>query len=88
MKLFFLIVLLVAPIYFCLNQISNAQQIVCPLNQVDQLTEATDRNSEDPTINDNGRYVAFRSSADLIGENPSLQTQIYLFDRVARTLVQ
>lgn len=88
MRFVFLSIILALPLYFFHDQYSEAQQLVCPQRDIDQLTEATDRNSEDPSINSDGRYVAFRSSADLIGENPTLETQVFLFDRVTRNLSQ
>ena len=73
---------------FSINQSAEAQTLQCPQRGIEQLTETPTGNSEDPSINEDGRYVAFRSIFDFNDNNPNNTSQIYLFDRLTRVQTQ
>ncbi|MGB7293423.1 MAG: hypothetical protein WBD99_14705 [Thermodesulfobacteriota bacterium] len=45
-----------------------------------QITDTTAGNTRTPSINSDGTRIAFRSGADLTGENPDGNDEIFLFD--------
>ncbi len=67
---------------------SLAQELVCPQRGILQITDGFEATSEDPSINADGRYVAFESSLDINDNNPNLIRQVYIFDTLTKVLTQ
>ena len=79
-----LALLLVAPLF---NN-AQAQQIACPERGIQQYTDDTSRDSEEPSIDALGNRIAFRSSANLTGENPTPTIQIFYVDTLTGDITQ
>lgn len=81
MRFFLLTLLLALPLYLTETQSSEAQ-LTCPSSAIDQITEAPIGNSEDASLNANGRILAFESNVDFNNNNMLFnRSQIYLFNR-------
>jgi Tol biopolymer transport system component len=65
---------------FFINQNAEAQQLVCPMRAIDQITDDPTEDSDDPSINADGTRIAFTSGANINGGNPDGNREIYLFD--------
>lgn len=52
------------------------------------LTERLVHGSFQPSISDDGEQVAFSSNLDLVGDNPDLNYEVFLFNVASRTLDQ
>ena len=55
---------------------------------IEQITNGTDGDSDDPVINGLNTHIAFRSLADLTGDNPLNEDQIFLYDILANSFNQ
>lgn len=55
----------------------NAQPLSCGINEI---TFTTNTGFNDPSISDDGRFVAFSGTADLVGLNSDLSFEVYLYD--------
>lgn len=82
------ILLLLTTVLFYSTADSNAQEFVCPPRGIDQITNTFSGVNEDPSLNMDGRYVAFESSANFTGENPDGSDEIFLFDTTTRDISQ
>ncbi len=63
-----------------LNHTAEAQQLACPSQFIEQITDETSGDSRETSINADGTRIAFRSTADINGGNPEGNQEIYLFD--------
>ena len=64
--------------FLILNQNTEAQQLVCPMRAIEQITDETAGGSVRPSINADGTRIAFDSSANINGGNPEGNFEIYL----------
>ena len=71
---------------FLFNRITGAISLVSHRNGQIVPAEAF-RSSNNATISDDGRYVAFVSTANLTGQNPTFVAAAYLYDRVTDSTV-
>ncbi|MGB2691368.1 MAG: hypothetical protein WBB48_00705 [Thermodesulfobacteriota bacterium] len=71
-----------------LNENAGAQDIVCPSNEIQQITEFMTEASTRPSINADGTRIAFSSTADITGGNPDGNNEIYLFDTTTAMFTQ
>jgi len=74
--------------FLFLNQNVEAQQLVCPMRAIDQITDETAGFSFRPSINADGTRIAFDSNADINGGNPEGNLEIYLFDTTTGIITQ
>jgi Tol biopolymer transport system component len=58
------------------------------MTQVTNTTSGTAPTNHAPSINADGTRIAFESTADLTGENPELNREIFLYDSTAGTFTQ
>jgi len=84
----FTLTLLLFTSFLILNQNAEAQQLVCPMRAIDQITDETSGNSSSPSINADGTRIAFDSNADINGGNPDGNREIYLFDTTTGIFTQ
>ncbi|GJM15699.1 MAG: hypothetical protein DHS20C13_10260 [Thermodesulfobacteriota bacterium] len=71
-----------------LNHTAEAQQLVCPSQFIEQITDETSGDSRETSINADGTRIAFRSNADINGGNPEGNQEIYLFDTTTGIFTQ
>ena len=62
-------------------------QLVCPERAIQQITDG-DRESRNPSINADGKLIAFQSNTNLTGGNPDESREIYLFDSITEIITQ
>ena len=74
----FTLTLLLFTSFFILNQNVEAQQLVCPMRAIEQITDETSGISFGSSINADGTRIAFDSDADITGGNPEGNFEIYL----------
>ncbi len=90
-KIFFgllnLMVLFVS-VFLILNQTTQAQQIVCPENLIEQITNDPDDVSERPSISADGNHIAFDSTANFNGGNQDGNNEIYIFNTLTGMFTQ
>jgi len=84
----FTLTLLLFSSFLILNQNVEAQQLVCPMLGIQQITDETSGDSEDPSINADGTRIAFESDADITGGNPEGNIEIFLFDTTTGIITQ
>ena len=84
----FTLTLLLFTSFLLLNQNAEAQQLVCPMLGIQQITDETSGDSEDSSINADGTRIAFQSDADITGGNPDGNIEIYLFDTTTGIFTQ
>jgi len=58
------------------------------ITQITNTTSGAAPTNHAPSINANGNLIVFESTADLTGQNPELNREIFLFDAGARTFRQ
>ena len=85
---FFIIALLLVSSFLVINQNAEAQQLVCPMLGIQQITDETSGDSEDSSINADGTRIAFQSDANIGGGNPEGNIEIYLFDTTTGIITQ
>ena len=74
----FTLTLLLLSSFLAFNQNAEAQQLVCPSNVIEQITDETAGDSGDSSINADGTRIAFFSDANINGGNPDGNFEIYL----------
>ena len=74
----FTLTLLLFSSFLLLNQNAEAQQLVCPMLGIQQITFETAGDSRGASINADGTRIAFISEADINGGNPEGNFEIYL----------
>ena len=84
----FTLTLLLFTSFLILNQNVEAQQLVCPMRAIDQITDETAGDSFRPSINADGTRIAFESTANINGGNPEGNGEIYLFDTATGIITQ
>ena len=84
----FTLTLLLFSSFLILNQNVEAQQLVCPMRAIEQITDETAGFSNRPSINADGTRIAFDSDADINGGNPDGNSEIYLFDTTTGIITQ
>jgi len=66
----FALTLFIFSLFLFVNQNAEAQQLVCPMLGIQQITDETSGDSEDSSINADGTRIAFQSDADITGGKP------------------
>ncbi len=67
----------------------NAEaQLICPPGSIEQITDEMAEVSGGPSINANGRRIAFHSTANINGGNPEGNFEIYLFNTTTGIFTQ
>jgi Tol biopolymer transport system component len=84
----FTLTLLLFSSFLILSQNTEAQQLVCPMRAIDQITDETAGASVRPSINADGTRIAFDSDANINGGNPELNREIYLFNTTTGIITQ
>ncbi|MCH7519629.1 MAG: IPTL-CTERM sorting domain-containing protein [Candidatus Dadabacteria bacterium] len=84
----FTLTLLLFTSFLLLNQNAEAQQLVCPMLGIQQITDETSGDSEDSSINADGTRIAFRSDADINDGNPDGNFEIFIFDMTSGIFTQ
>ncbi len=84
----FTLTLLLFSSFLILSQNTEAQQLVCPMRAIDQITDETAGSSLGPSINADGTRIAFFSNANINGGNPEGNSEIYLFDTATGIITQ
>jgi len=84
----FTLTLLLLSSFLAFNQNAEAQQLVCPSNVIEQITDETAGDSGDSSINADGTRIAFDSKANINGGNPDGNFQVYLFDTTTGVITQ
>jgi len=84
----FTLALLLFTSFLVINQNAEAQQLVCPMLGIQQITFETAGDSRGASINADGTRIAFRSDANLGGGNPEGNFEIYLFDTTTGIITQ
>lgn len=74
----FTLTLLLFSSFLILNQNTEAQQLVCPIHAIKQITDETTGDSRFSSINADGTRIAFQSDANINGGNPDGNDEIYL----------
>ncbi len=74
--------------FLILSQSAQAQQLFCNPRFIQQITDADSGNSIEPSINADGGFVAFESRADLTGDNPLMNNEIFLANTKTKVITQ
>ena len=84
----FILTLAVLPVLSFNILKAEAQQLVCPMRAIEQITDEEDGNADDKDINADGTLVTFDSNQNINGGNPGLDSKIYLFDSTTKIITQ
>lgn len=74
--------------FLVLGHDTRAQELVCPQRAIDQITDDPNETSRDPRISSDGSCVAFESDADLTGQNPDNNREVFLLRKPSGTITQ
>jgi len=83
----FTLTLLIFSSFLLLNQTAKAQP-VSPTCAIEQITDETNGDSFNASINADGTRIAFSSNADINGVNVGGNFEIYLFDTTTGIITQ
>jgi Tol biopolymer transport system component len=84
----FIVTLLLLTSFFILNQSVEAQQLVCPMRAIQQITDETAGVSSSSSINADGTRIAFLSDANINGGNPEGNSEIWLANATTGIITQ
>ena len=73
--------------FFILNQTAEAQQLVCPLRAIQQITNQQGA-SEQPSISADGTRIAMESRGNFNGGNPNAVDQIWIANAITGGFIQ